>query len=175
MRELGDIEAALLINEDGTVRDLNFAAPTWEGVQNLLNRLEASFGEISGADQDGCSISSPFAEGVLTAVKRANGFVILGLRGGYRLVKNLQLFVSAEDDGAPFVELTFFPPEDLEATQSLRDDFIVWVHELQTCLRARRCYARYEYAGWKLGDTFGVFFVSDGSCDDPPDGRRATG
>ena len=181
MRELGDIEAALLLNEDATSRSLNFDSPTWAGVEDLLDSLEVSFGDVSGyvlppeADQEGHAIGPPLGDAVVTGVQSAGEQAFLDFRGGNGLVKSLQLDVWAEDDGSPFVELTLFPPEDLEPTPSLRDDFIAWVHELQTCLRARRCYARYECASWKLGDTFGVFFVSDGGCDEPPDGQRATG
>jgi hypothetical protein len=78
-------------------------------------------------------------------------------------LQNLQVFICSEEDGSPFVELTFFP-DDVESGPFLRRDFIAWARQMQTHLGARRYYARYENASWRLGDTgpqSGVFLVSD--------------
>jgi hypothetical protein len=47
MREFHDLVAALL-DRDGSFRDLDFEAPTWSGVRDLLGALENSFEEVTG-------------------------------------------------------------------------------------------------------------------------------
>jgi hypothetical protein len=161
VRELHDIVGSLL-DMDGSCRDLNFEAPTWAGVEDLLHMLEGMFEEASGTDQEGRVIVAPLRDAVLL-VSQNRGHLHLVFKAGSSLVKNLQIFVCSEDDGTPFVELTFFP-DDVEQTPSLRCDFIAWAHQMQICLRAHRYYARYENASWQFGDTgadSGVFLVSD--------------
>jgi hypothetical protein len=166
-RELHDIIESLL-DKDGSCRDLNFEAPTWAGVKDLLDCLEGTFGEVSGTDQEGQAIAAPL-RGAVFAESQNRGYVHLIFHAGTGIVKNLQVFISSEDDGTPFVELTFFP-DDIEPTQCLRSDFIAWAHQMQMRLRARRYYARYENISWQFGDTgaeSGVFLVSDVPKSDP--------
>jgi hypothetical protein len=87
----------------------------------------------------------------------------LRFEGGGKLVKNLQVFVGSEEDGSPFVELTF-SPEDVEPTTVLREEFIAWAQQMREQLGARRYYARYGDASWQFGDTgpqSGVFLVGE--------------
>lgn len=166
MRELHDIVTSLL-DRDGSCRDLNFEAPTWAGVEQLLALLEASFGEVSGTDQEGKGLEPPFRQSAF-AVAHKRGHAHLLLKGGAGLIKNLQVFVCSEEGGSPFVELTFFPG-DVEPTASLRTDFISWAAQMQSLLEARRYYARYENALWQFGDIgaqSGVFLVSDDIVQD---------
>jgi hypothetical protein len=161
MKELHDIVTSLL-DKDGSCRDLNFEAPTWAGVEDLLGSLESRFGKASGTDQEERAIAAPFQKSVLAAAKD-RGCIHLVFNEGVGLIKTLQMFVCSENDGSPFFELTFFP-DDVEPTQSLRRDFIDWAHQMQARLCARRYYARYENASWRFGDTgahSGVFLLSD--------------
>jgi len=87
---------------------------------------------------------------------------------GVGLIRNLQVFICSEEDGSPFVELTFFP-DDVVPGPFLRRNFIGWAQRMQTHLRARRYFARYENASWRFGDTgaqSGVFLVSDDITQD---------
>ena len=151
-----------LLDKDGSCRDLNFEAPTWEGVKKLLNSLEGDFKEISGTDQEGKTLTAPYSESDIAEAQKG-GYVHFSLKSGRGLIKNLQVFICPEDDGAPFIELTFFP-EDVEQTNSIQSEFIAWVQKQQSLLEARRYYARYENASWHFGDIgehSGVFLVSD--------------
>ena len=160
MRELQDIVMCLL-DRDGTARDVNFESPTWEGLGDLMEFLEGGFEGVSCVDGEGRDWQGPLhaCPGVLL---QKDGVALLDFHGGKGLVQELQVFVCLEDDGSPFVELTF-APEVVAATSSLRDDFIEWVEEMQARLRSRRSFVRYENASWRFGDTgahSGVFLVT---------------
>lgn len=166
MTELHDIVTSLL-DKDGSCRDLNFEAPTWAGAGRLLASLENAFGEVSGTDQDGKFLGPEFRQDALAAAQK-RGYAHLLFSQGAGLIRNLQVFISCEDDGSPFVELTFFP-EDVRHTAALRCEFIAWAQQLQSQLGAPRCYARYENAAWRFGDIgaeSGVFLVSDDIAHD---------
>jgi hypothetical protein len=166
VRELSDIVTSLL-DRDGSCRDLNFEGPTWAGVRDLLVSLESAFGEISGTDQEGNVLPDPLGDSVM-AVEENRGQVRLIFNAGVGLIRNLQVFICSEEDGSPFVELTFFP-DDVEPSPFLRRNFIAWAQQMQMHLRARRYYARYENASWRFGDTgaqSGVFLVSDDITQD---------
>jgi hypothetical protein len=161
MRELHDIVTSL-VKADGSCRDVNFEGPSWDGVTDLLRSLEASFQECSATDQEGRELTRPLAASVLR-LARDGGFVYLIFGLGSGIIKRFQVFVSAEEDGSPFIEFSFYP-NDVERTQELRRDFIEWADAMQRHLRARRYFARYENASWRFGDTSstsGVFLVSD--------------
>jgi hypothetical protein len=139
---------------------VNFEAPTWAGVKGLLGSLESSFREVSGTDPDGRAIGDPIPEGAVHAA-RNRGYAHLVFNKDAGFLKSLQVFVGSEDDGLPFVELTFFP-DDVEPIRSLRSEFVAWAQQMQTRLGARQYYARYENASWRFGDTgaqSGVFLV----------------
>lgn len=166
VRELHDLVASLLDRDGGSCRDLNFEAPTWTGVERLLTKLEIVTGQISGTDHEGNILSTPFRESAVVAAKIC-GYAHLLLSPELGLIKTFQVFISCEEDGSPFVEVTFFP-EDVEPAPSLREDFIAWANQLQLWLEARRYYARYENASWKFGDTeanSGVFLVSNKTAE----------
>lgn len=165
MKELHDIATSLL-DADGSCRDINFEAPTWEGVEDLMGSLVGSYKNASATDREGRTIATlPRA---LLEAARDSGSVHLILKEGDGPIKFLQVFVFSEEDGAPFVELTFFPA-DIERTPTLRDEFIEWAEAARARLGALRYYARYENASWEFGDTganSGVFLVSDEAAAD---------
>jgi hypothetical protein len=161
MRELIDIVTSLL-DVDGACRDVTFEGSSWNGVADLIRCLQASYPDCSASAQEVRALTGPLAASLSRAI-RDKGCVLIEFRRGPGIIKRLQVFVSGEADGSPFVELTFFP-EDVKPTQELRCDFIEWADTMQRHLRARCYYARYENASWQLGDissTGGVFFVSD--------------
>jgi hypothetical protein len=161
MRDLSGIEQSLL-DRDGSCRDINFEAPTWKGVEQLLDSVVSAFEEVSATDQEGKDLIPPFFENAIAEAKKG-GYIHLSLHKGEGPIKNLQVFIGSEEDESPFVELTFFP-EDVEQTSSLQSDFIAWAQHYQSLLEARRYYARYENASWHFGDigkNSGVFLVSD--------------
>ena len=148
VRELSDIVTSLL-DRDGSCRDLNFGgAEIRGGVKDLLVSLESAFGEISGTDQEGNDLPGPLGDSVL-AVEENRGQVRLIFNAGVGLIRNLQVFICSEEDGSPFVELTFFP-DDVKPGPFLRRNFIALAQQMQTHLRARRYYARYENASCDL-------------------------
>lgn len=160
MTDLHDIATSLL-DRDGSCRDVNFEHPVWCGVDDMIRRLRSTFKKIKVFDSGGNTINELAPGSVFSAAK--NGFVQLVLEEGSDLIANLQVFVALEDDGTPFVELTFFP-EDVKATSNLKRDFITWADEIRRLLRADRYFARYENASWEFGDlgpTSGVFLVSE--------------
>jgi hypothetical protein len=161
MSHLPDLVESLL-DDDGSCRDLNFESPTWPGVEALLAAFEVTCGAASGCDQQGESLDGPLAEAAVAAA-RGGRHVSLDFGDCSGPIKNLQAFVCAEKNGAPFVEITFFPT-DVVRSETLRSDFIAWAAKLQSLLEARRIYARYENVSWRLGDTqpgAGVFWVGE--------------
>jgi hypothetical protein len=160
--EILDIVTSLL-DRDGSCRDLNFEAPTWKGVEELLASLESTYAEVSGTDQEGKDLTPPYGESAIAEAQQG-GYIHFSLhRGAAGLIKDLQVFICSEEDGSPFVELTFFP-EDVGQTTSLRSNFIAWAQQQQALLEAKRYYARYENASWHFGDIgaqSSVFLVSD--------------
>ena len=161
MKEIYDIATSLL-NQDGSCRDLNFERPTWDGVALMVGTLPNAFSDCEATDHDGYTLSNPSAEDI-QAMITSGGYAHLVLNGGTQLFKHLQVFVSEEDDGCPFVELTFIP-QDVKKSESLREEFLAWACEICKQLQASRYYARYENASWKFGDAeeaSGVFLVLD--------------
>ncbi len=127
----------------------------------MLAELETVTDQISGADHDGNILVPPFGESAVLAAKKC-GYAHLIFSSVAGLITTLRVFIGSEEDGSPFIEITFFP-EDVERTPSLRSDFIAWANQLQLWLEARRYYARYENASWEFGDIgadSGVFLVS---------------
>jgi hypothetical protein len=160
MIKLFDVEESLL-DWDGTARDVNFEAPTWTGVGNLLARLERSYRLSRIEDHEGKEVASPLPASVVATAKNG-GYIHLVFRDGPAPIKHLQVWVEQHDNGSPFVELTFWP-DDLEPSESLGQDFITWAESMRKLLQARRFFARYDSQGWELGDirpNEGVFFVS---------------
>jgi len=162
-----DIAASLLDLDDGSCRDINFEAPTWDGVEELIVSLAGSFKKASGTDGDGRDILGDFPASVMAAAHN-NGGVYLVFDKGRSPIRCLQVFVLPEADGSPFVELKF-SPVDVETSETLTDDFIRCVDDIRKQLRAKRYYVRYENASWEFGDTgrySGVFLASDEVDDD---------
>lgn len=159
--DLNDIQEALL-DEDGTLRDVNFDGSNWEGVSRLIGILLKSFNECTATDSEGREGFDLKLESSLE-VAQDGGYLHLVFKNGSGFTSHLQVFITREDDGSPFVELTF-SPNDVERTQNLATDFLEWANEMRKHLGARRYFARYENASWRIGDTShgsGVFFVSD--------------
>ena len=83
------------------------------------------------------------------------------LNGGHGLFRHMQVFACRDEDGSPFVELTFVPG-DVQRPPNLRDAFVEWMQIVRDLLAASRAYARYENASWKQGDagpSSGVFLA----------------
>ena len=159
MKELHDVTKSLL-DSDGSCRDLNFEGPTWEGVGNLMATLHTIFQCVSITDHEGRTIAIPASAPV--AIPDV-GHIHVVLDEGTDLLRRLKVFVGREDDGSPFVELTFFP-DDLVRGLEVKSRFMKWADDIRALLQARRYYARYENASWRFGDTgakSGVFLVSD--------------
>jgi hypothetical protein len=160
MNEIHDIVASVL-DRDGSCRDLNFDAPTWEGVRVLLEYVLQRFPKHTATDAEGAMPVDRSAAGLVTLVRTSGALHLVLQESESEIVRHLQVFVFREEDGQPFVELTFFP-QDVAEVANLRDDFLQWLHALRGMLEARRCYARYENASWTFGDTApnsGVFAV----------------
>ena len=159
MHEIHDIESSLL-DVDGSFRDLNFEGLTWYGVAELLALLGESYEGGSGDDAEGNAFIEPFPDFMRALATR---FGHARIWGGAPPVTSLQVFLFADADGAPLVELTFYPG-DLVNTIDLRADFINWEDRIRARAGARRMFARYENASWRVGDVgagSGVFAVFD--------------
>jgi hypothetical protein len=158
MIEHGDV-VDWLRSENGT--DVNFERPTWEALQGFLNTLIDSFREYTALNEDGEEVSLTNPQ-TIVFLKPGPHYVHVVFEGGTGVMKRLQLYMGAEEDGALFVELTFWP-ENLGETQALRTWFLEWGSRLCTALGARRWFARESSVGWEMGDTrvrSGLFFAS---------------
>jgi len=165
MPDIGrDVEACLL-DEDGSARDLNFESPTWSGIEKLIRDLQDDFSEVEVHDDGGNKVPAVDVAAALRRIRDQDGYVHMSLRGGRALVSHLQLFVGYTDSPFPFVELTFFP-DDVVRSVSLEAQFLAWLEQIQRTLQAKRAYARYENATWKLGEVgarSGVFYSTEPS------------
>ena len=155
------LERCLLDYDDGTCRDVNFLAPTWIGVQSLLEQVRTEYTPCEVTDGDGSLVSDYSAEN-LSSITSASPIIVV-LSGGNEVLTGAQIFIESEDDGSPFVELTFFP-DLLVKSPKLGDEFIAYIQRISDYLQSTRFYCRYENAGWKFGDMgrySGVFLDSD--------------
>ena len=162
MNELLSIETALL-DDDGSCRDVNFSEPTWIGVTQLVKGLGQNFRERRAHNDDGHPLTESHWRKVKSSVLET-GSVHLDYRDSLGVLINLQIWIASEEDGSPFIELTFFP-EDLAEMDRLGENFIAWVDAARATLQANRYFCRYENASWRFGDTSqqsGVFFASNG-------------
>jgi len=160
LNEIGDIVASLL-DDDGSCRDLNFDEPTWEGVGAMISQFSRSFSSGVVRDDSGEPASRSYPDSMAVLLDGGGAAV---LESGGPPIHRIQVYIFVEEDGSPYVELTF-SPEDVAVTPSLRTDFIDWAEGVRVALRARRYYARYENVSWDFGDigpASGVFLVSDG-------------
>lgn len=147
--------ADALRDVDGACRDVNFDAPTWRGVGRLMASLLDAYRLRSATDHRGANL-------LTDALCAGNGPYDFWayLDGGRDLITELQVFTTADEDGRPHVELSFFP-RDVDSRATLGTDFVRWAEHVRDLLEARRCYARYENASWRHGDCEGrdVFLV----------------
>ena len=159
MRIFHDVKESLL-ETYGACIDVTFVAPTWQGVQTLLDELWASYTKISATNGDYEYVDNPESSSV-TAWARETPHLHVVLENGDGLIRRLQVFLSPEPEG-PFVELTFFP-EDIDHSSDLAQAFVAWADAKCASTGARSYFARQENASWKFGDVgpnSGVFLAS---------------
>ncbi|MBK8208501.1 MAG: hypothetical protein IPK87_17185 [Planctomycetes bacterium] len=148
MNGYAEIEMSLRDN-DGSCRDINFLAPSWDGLAELLTELTQTFAVSSAEDHNGSVIAQVQSEALVGAARA--GHVRMLLKSGNSLFKTLQVYSGAGRDGTPFIEMSFFP-EDLIPTADLAPIFVQWVESMRTRVHASEYYVRYENASWRLGD-----------------------
>jgi hypothetical protein len=103
MNQIHDIATSVL-DRDGSCRDLNFEGATWEGVRGLLEYALGRFAEHEATDAEGRAPADTSAPGLVMSA-RTSGSIHLVLKDrGSELVRHLQVCVSREVDGSPFVE-----------------------------------------------------------------------
>ena len=150
-----------LLDLDGSLRDVIFEHPTWEGVDALVMSLLPSFRVHRATDTEGGSVDT--ANVSIAHHARQTGHVHLVLDEGNEFVSHLQVFVSNDSDAAPFVEMSFHP-NDVLPSNNLGNTFVSWVLGVQRLLGATRCRVGYEGFKEKLDPhlgRYGVFFDSD--------------
>ena len=79
------------------------------------------------------------------------------------LIQQLQLYIFIEDDGQPFLEVTF-SPQDVNLEPGNIDAFVSLMKAWQETLQATTFYVRYENVSWRIGDTSrysGVIYTAD--------------
>ena len=150
---------------DGLCRDVNFEGGDWVGVSRLLAWFQGAYPVVQGHDHEGADVVallSASAEELRVAL-HGQGYLHYHGSQASGLIKDIQVFVGPEEDGSPFVEITFFP-EYIDKQQYTTDGFVALVDHWRSLLRAVRFFVRYENASWELGDTgahSGVIFTSD--------------
>ncbi len=147
-----------LSEDDGSCRDINFAAPDPARLLDMLEDLQSQFGEVYGHTWEGDEFSHVGPDGAY-GYFQSTGDVELELREGRGLISNLQVYLFREKDGSLFIELTFFP----EALQGEKpaERLIALAARWKSILRAEKVFCRYENASWRLeaGDSDDVFWV----------------
>ncbi|MEP7287146.1 MAG: hypothetical protein ABI947_15435 [Chloroflexota bacterium] len=162
MISIQEIEQSLL-DIDGSCRDINFEAPTWKGTVDLLRWFCKNYVIFSADTAEGTDLKTYFAEceNFELSIPLPEEYIHLSGANSQALIAGLQVYVGNEEDGTPFVELTFFP-ETLNATFSGMA-FVHLVEELRQMLQSSRYYVRRENASWKFGSSgigSGVIFQS---------------
>lgn len=156
---------ARLLDQDGGCRDINFENPTWDGATNLIRWFLQNYTLISATTGQGTDIKADLANSqAYTLSVSAEEYIHLVGENSKELISDLQIFISNPqngENGAPFVELTFFP-DALSETFS-GSGFVHFVEEMKQRLQASRYYVRYENASWRFGSSglgTGVIFQS---------------
>lgn len=144
-----ELEEYLRDFDGGSARDINFLRPTWRGFSNLLARFNAEFQPSRDREPPPSAPASLSVDQWQKHTRDGGGHWLY--ESGQSVLRRVQVFLSVEPGGQPFVELTFFP-EDLTEGENVGQKFAQWVRELTELIEARACYVRYESAGWKLGD-----------------------
>jgi len=144
-----------LLHDEGSCRDINLVAPTWEGIARVLDSLTCIY-STHRWDVAPEKTALPLHRGE---------HLRLILEDRNALLSHLQVFIFCENDGSPFVEFTFFP-EDVKDSPDLPAAFIGFVKELQRQAGASGYFVRFENASWSFGDCShgsGVFAWSEGA------------
>jgi hypothetical protein len=147
MISVQQIEACLL-DPDGSCRDINFENPTWDGTTNLVRWFLQNYTIISATTSQGTDIKADLANDQAYKLSLlAEEYIHLVGENSKALISELQIFISNPqngENGAPFVELTFFP-DALSETFS-GSSFVHFVEEMRQRLQASWYYVRYENA-----------------------------
>ena len=130
--------------------DVNFKTPDWKGVARFFELIEMSFDIVSASDCNGNEVGKPFAKHASKV--GLNNFVLVECWDGKDLVTRLQIFLEVEEDGSPFIELTFFPG-GIAQNDNFRQRFVDWIDRIGSALRAETIFVRHENGAWDFGDT----------------------
>ncbi len=142
--------SAALTDRDGSARDLNFVRPSWQGIATWFDHLSEDFGQIVGFQTDGQAFACTGLSDLHSRLENQNS-VQLFCSEGMGLLSQLQVFLLAEPDKTPFIEVTFFP-EDIRASTDLEPAFTSWARSLTQLFGASAYFCRLENASWTFGD-----------------------
>lgn len=144
--------AAQLLDCDGSCRDINFDRLDWHGAVAMVESLLSESSNPTATDGDGRSLDMADigAAGICRCAQNTSSCHLM-LTDVAQLFHSLQVFVCPDDDGSPFVELSFFPDDVLPTftSQTLIDKVI----QLATVGHANDFFVRYENASWEFGTT----------------------
>jgi len=163
--DAADVKSSLLDYDGGTGHDINFAGATWAGVGRLFTWIVEAYDHVGAVRCDGTDCIDQVTDGQNPeALLRSPGDSLsVGALAPEALLRDIQLLILRDDDGAPYVELTFFPGDVDQKTFSL-PAFIELVQRLSELLEATKFFVRSENASWKFGDCgrdSGVIFTSE--------------
>ncbi len=153
-----------LVERDGFCRDMNFADPSWAGVDRLMQWAAAPYDIKEATDSNGTDVIEKLVDrrSLETIFPAPDGYVHVLGDGRNTLIRQLQLFVAREEGGSPFVGMPFFP-EGLNKRVFTVNEFVQLMQMTQDLLEASEYFVRYENAGWGFGDCgewCGVIFSS---------------
>jgi len=137
-----------LLDRDGSCRDINFGERINKvGATGIVDILASEWTLKQAISGDGEEL---VLEELPKFFDRASGTVSTVWHGS-KDPNQLQAFFSWSVPAEIFCEVTFFP-EDLNETQFMLEDFLVFVSKLVGASGTSEYYIRYENASWRHGD-----------------------
>ena len=149
----------LIIDVDGSCRDINFPDVGRSEAISLLNLMKVSCDLRNASDSGGNELS---ADGVTERLSTSESETIVSYWTCQGLISQVQVFFYWNNHKSIFVELTFFP-QDVDSRVYSLEKFFNWLKPILVSLNTSTYFVRYENASWKYGDTSetsGVIFTN---------------
>ena len=154
----------MITDKDGSCRDINFDGVKWSGVEAYINKVSGLYSSLKcqAWEPEGEAIEVDSKE-IVKRLKIPKTSAQIYSEDINNIIKQLQIYLFTEENGQPFIELTFFP-EDINIELKDIDLFIKLIKDWNDTLAANKYYVRYENASWEFGDISkysGIIYTSE--------------
>ncbi len=154
----------LITDNDGSCRDINFEGVKWHGIESYIKKLSDTYSDVKiqvwKPDEEAIEVDcKDFINNILETGTSAQIYA----EDINNIIQQLQIYIFTENNGQPFLELTFFP-QDINLSADEMEKFLNLVKDWSDTFKATQFFVRYENASWKFGDTSkysGVIYTSE--------------